>query len=162
MPRICPDPSMVGVFCLHPPKRLRWMSRNVCRGRDASTMAVPSASLCDALECDILRADSEPGLPPPMCPPSILPTHMECAATPIQQVEVQATSQSGGGWDSRRRCRRLRIVVGPEPRRQELHDETDGGTDVRATVRGDASGGTLSTIPGVPPTSAINRTHRRS
>ena len=87
---------------------------------------------------------------------------MECEATPIQQIEVQAISQSGGGWDSRRRCRSLRIVVRPEPRRQELHDEADGGTDVRATVRGDASGTTLSTIPGVPPTSAINRTHRRS
>ena len=46
----------------------------------------------------------------------------------------------------------MRIVVGPKPRRQELHDDTDGGTEVRATVRGEASGATPSTIPGVPPT----------
>ena len=138
---------MVGVFRLHPPKRLRWTSRNVCRGRDACTVKVSSASLCDALEFDVTRADLEPDLPPPMCPPSILPTQMECEATPIQQIEVQAISQSGGGWDSRRRCRRLRIVVRPEPRRQELHDEADGGTDVRATVRGDASGATLFDNP---------------
>ena len=126
--------------CCHSPKRLRWTSRNVCRGRQASTVAVPSASLCDALEFDVTRADSEPGLPPPMCPASTWPTKMECEATPIQQIEVQAISLSGGGWDSQRRCWRLRIVVGPKPRRQELHDDTDGGTDVRATVRGDASG----------------------
>ena len=68
---------------------------------------------------------------------------MEREATPIQQIKVQAISQSGGGWDSQRRCWRLRIVVGPKPRRQELHDDTDGGTDVRATVRGDASGALL-------------------
>ena len=103
VPRIFPDrqwwevAAAASPVCLYPPKRLRWTSRNVCRGRDASTVAVPSASLCDTLECDVTRADSEPDLPPPMCPPSILPTHMECEATRIQQVEVQAISRSGGG-----------------------------------------------------------------
>ena len=61
-------------------------------------------------------------------------------ATPIQQIEVHAISQSGGGWDSQRSCWRLRIVVGPEPRCQELHDDTDRGTEVCAIVGGDASG----------------------
>ena len=112
----------------------------LCRGRHASTVAVPSASLCVVLECDATGADSEHDLPPPMCPPSISPAQMECEAAPIQQIEVQAISRSGGGWDSQRSCRRLRIVVGPEPRRQELLDLTDGGTEVCAIVGGDASG----------------------
>ena len=40
-------------------------------------MVVPSASLCDVLECDATWADSEPDLPLPMCPPSIWPSQME-------------------------------------------------------------------------------------
>ena len=109
---------------------------------------VPSASLCDVLECDATWADSEPDLPPPMCPPSISPTQMECEAAPIQQIELQAISRSGGGWDSQRSCWRLRIVVGPEPRRQELLDHTDGGTEVCAVVGGCGE----ATDDGVPPT----------
>ena len=102
-------------------------------------MAVPSESLCDVLECDATWADSEPDLPLPMCPPSIWPTQMEWRRR-FSRLKFKPSAESGGGWDSQRSCRRLRIVVGPEPRRQELLDHTDGGTEVCAVVGGDASG----------------------
>ena len=42
--------------------------------------------------------------------------------------------------------------LAPIPDVRRLHDDNDGGTEVRATVRGDASRAVPSTIPGVPPT----------